>query len=290
MELLEREPHLEQLDGASAPGRRRAGDAWCSLAARPEWARPRWSRSSAARSPKRRRCCGPRATRSPRRVRSVPCATSRPRSVFLIDQTPSTATLVTGSFGEVLAAFAARPEPTVIVAEDAHWSDGASLELLRFLGRRIGGLPVLFVVTYRDDEIGADHPLRLVLGDLATAPAVHRISVRPLSAVAVQRLAEGSGRDAATLHRLTGGNPFFLTEALAAEGETVPATVGDAILARAARLSPEARAVLDIAAVIGSTIDPDLLLSRRRSGPRRSRRVHQPWLAAGNRRWACLLP
>ena len=52
-----------------------------------------------------------------------------------------------------------------------------------------------------------------------------------------------------------------MTEALAAEGETVPATVGDAVLARAARLSPEARAVLDVAAVIGSTIDANLLLT-----------------------------
>jgi DNA-binding CsgD family transcriptional regulator len=164
-------------------------------------------------------------------------------------------------FREVLAAFAARPGPTVIVAEDAHWSDGASLELLRFLSRRIGGLRVLFVVTYRDDEIGADHPLRLVLGDLATAPAVHRISVRPLSEEAVQRLAAGSGRDAATLYRLTAGNPFFVTETLATEGETVPATVGDAVLARAARLSPEARAVLDVAAVIGSATDANLLLT-----------------------------
>src|SRR5215213_436621 len=164
-------------------------------------------------------------------------------------------------FREVLAALAARPGPTVIVGEDAHWADGATLELLRFLGRRIGDLPVLFVVTYRDDEIGANHPLRLVLGDLATAPAVQRIRVRPLSEEAVQALAAGSGRDATALHRLTGGNPFFVTEALAAEAESVPATVGDAVLARAARLSPEARAVLDVAAVIGSTIDPDLLLT-----------------------------
>ncbi len=164
-------------------------------------------------------------------------------------------------FREVLAALAARPGPTVIVAEDAHWADGATIELLRFLGRRIGNLPVLVVATYRDDEIGADHPLRLVLGDLATAPAVHRINVLSLSEAAVQRLAAGSGRDAATLYRLTGGNPFFVSEVLATEDETVPATVGDAVLARAARLSPEARAVLDVAAVIGSTIDADLLLT-----------------------------
>jgi DNA-binding CsgD family transcriptional regulator len=180
---------------------------------------------------------------------------------LIIDEHPLDRDARDRLFREVLAAFAARPGRTVVVAEDAHWADGASIELLRFLGRRIGDLPVLFIVTYRDDEIGADHPLRLVLGDLATAPAVHRIGVRPLSEPAVQRLAAGSGRDAATLHRLTRGNPFFLTEALAAEGETVPATVEDAVLARVARLSPEARAVLDVAAVIGSSIYANLLLS-----------------------------
>lgn len=163
-------------------------------------------------------------------------------------------------FREVLAAFAARAEPTVIIGEDAHWADGATLELLRFLGRRIGDLSTLFVVTYRDDEIGPDHPLRLVLGDLATAPTLHRIPLLPLTEEGVRRLAGGAG-DAAALHQLTGGNPFFLTEILATAGETVPTSVGDAILARAARLSPEARAVLDVAAVIGSSFSPDLLLS-----------------------------
>jgi DNA-binding CsgD family transcriptional regulator len=180
---------------------------------------------------------------------------------LVIDEHPLDGDARDRLFREVLATFAARPGPTVVVAEDAHWADGVSIELIRFLGRRIGDLSVLVIVTYRDDEIGADHPLRLVLGDLATAPAVHRIGVRPLSEAAVQQLAAGTGRDAATLHRLTGGNPFFLTEVLAAEGESVPATVGDAVLARAARLSPEARAVLDVAAVVGSTIDATLLLN-----------------------------
>ncbi|MFN8590478.1 MAG: AAA family ATPase [Thermomicrobiales bacterium] len=164
-------------------------------------------------------------------------------------------------FRAVLAAYAARPDPTLFIGEDAHWADGASLDLLRFLARRIGDLSTLFVVTYRDDEIGGSHPLRLLLGDLATAPTVHRLSVPPLSEEAVARLAAASGRNAADLHRLTGGNPFFLTEVLARSDASVPASVGDAILARAARLTPEARAVLDIAAVIGTTIDLDLLLT-----------------------------
>jgi DNA-binding CsgD family transcriptional regulator len=162
-------------------------------------------------------------------------------------------------FRAALTALANRPEPTVIIGEDAHWADGATLDFLRFLARRIGDIRVLIIVTYRDDELGATHPLRRLLGDLATAPTVHRLHVPPLSAAAVQVLAEGSGRDPAALHRLTGGNPFFLTEVLASEGETVPDSVEDAVLARASRLSPEARAFLDVSATIASAIYPELL-------------------------------
>jgi DNA-binding CsgD family transcriptional regulator len=162
-------------------------------------------------------------------------------------------------FRAILAAVSARPGPIVLISEDAHWADGITLEILRFLGRRVGDLRYLHIVSYRDDEIGANHPLRMVLGDLATAPAVHRMRLRPLSEESVRTLADGSARDPVTLYRLTGGNPFFVTEVLAAEGTSVPATVEDAVLARAARLSPEARAVLDVAAVIGTTIELDLL-------------------------------
>ena len=260
MELLEREPHLEQLEehlrqAAAGHGRLvlvggEAGVGKSTLA-------DEFCRRVTAGAVVLRTSCDALSTPGPLgAVRDL-----APALGLLIDDRPLDGDARDRLFREVLAAFAARPGPMVIVAEDAHWSDGASLELLRFLGRRIGELPVLFVVTYRDDEIGADHPLRLVLGDLATASTVHRIGVRPLSEAAVQLMAAGSGRDAAILHRLTGGNPFFLTEALAAGGETVPATVGDAVLARAARLSPEARAVLDVAAVIGSTIDANLFLT-----------------------------
>ena len=164
-------------------------------------------------------------------------------------------------FRAILEALATRPELTVAVGEDAHWAGGVSLEFLRFLARRIGDLRVLFVVTYQDDEIGLDHPLRRLLGDLVTAQTVHRLRLPLLSEAAVAELAADSGRDSGALHHLTGGNPFFLTEVLAAEGESTPATVVDAILARAGRLSPEARAVIDVAAVIGSAIDLELLLA-----------------------------
>ena len=115
------------------------------------------------------------------------------------------------------------------------------------------------LVTYRDDEVGPAHPLRIVTGDLATVAAVHRRVLNPLSAAAVQTLAAGSGMDPGALYRRTGGNPFFVTEVLAGGEDGLPATVQDAVLARVARLSPAAWSILEVAAVIGARIEPGLL-------------------------------
>jgi DNA-binding CsgD family transcriptional regulator len=151
-------------------------------------------------------------------------------------------------FSEFLDLLAARPSVTVI--EDIHWADEATLDLLVFLGRRVADLPCMVLVTLRSDEAGGDHAVRRVLGDLATARSVRRLSVPPLSQAAVAELAEPAGRDAAWLYGVTGGNPFFVTEALGAPGQGVPATVRDAVRARAARLGGGARAVLDLVSVL----------------------------------------
>ncbi len=147
----------------------------------------------------------------------------------------------------------------VAVLEDLHWADAATLDLVKYLGRRIRQVPALLVLTYRDDELGPRHPLRIVLGDLATSPAVRRIPLAPLSVAAVRALAEGQRLDATALHRQTGGNPFFVTEALASREAGIPVTVRDAVLARAARLSPPGRAALEAAALIGAQMEPWLL-------------------------------
>lgn len=149
-------------------------------------------------------------------------------------------------------------KPTLLVFEDVHWADEATLDLLRFLGRRIGNTRALLMATYRDDEVGSKHPLRILLGDLATS-SVRRMALPPLSEKAVGLLAEGSGLDAVKLHKQTDGNPFYITEILAAGGEAIPATVRDAVLARVARLSASSRAVLEAAAIIGSRIESWLL-------------------------------
>ncbi len=152
-----------------------------------------------------------------------------------------------------------RSGPVLMVGEDAHWADGASLDLARHIGRRIDRLPLLLIVTYRDDEVGPYHPLQRILGDLATAPGYRRLSLAPLSEAAVRSLAAGSDFDPSVLYQQTGGNPFYVTEVLAAGNDVVPATVSDAVLARASRLSPNARLVLGTASAFGATLDPDVL-------------------------------
>jgi DNA-binding CsgD family transcriptional regulator len=157
------------------------------------------------------------------------------------------------------AELAAAASPSLIVLEDAQWADAATLDLIRFLGRRLDALPALLIVTYRDDEVGPRHPLRIVLGDLAPSPSVHRMTLPPLSPDAVGRLAQGSGLDPAELYRRTSGNPFFVTEVLASGAAGIPPTVRDTVLARAARLPPAGLSVLETAAVIGARIEPWLL-------------------------------
>jgi len=160
---------------------------------------------------------------------------------------------VFGAFLDLLAA-----QPSLVLIEDLHWADEATLDLLRYVGRRIARTRSLLVASFRSDEIGPAHSLRLVLGDLATS-GIQRFTPQPLSLDAVRELVGDRDFDAHELHRTTGGNPFFVTEVLAAGGLDVPATVRDAVLTRAARLRTSARAILDAAAVAGPRIEPWLL-------------------------------
>jgi DNA-binding CsgD family transcriptional regulator len=148
--------------------------------------------------------------------------------------------------------------PTILVLEDVHTADEATLDVLRLLGRRVETAPVLVVATYRDDELDRAHPLRIVLGELRAGDSVARVKVEPLSPTAVAELAARHDIDAAELYRKTGGNPFFVTEVLAGEG-SIPESVRDAVLARATRLSEPARALLEAVAVVPPRADLWLL-------------------------------
>ena len=141
-----------------------------------------------------------------------------------------------------------RRAPTVLVLEDLHWADEATIDVLALVGARIATAPALALASYRDDELDRTHRLRVVLGEVVRTPG--RITVDPLSKAAVAELAAPHHVDAEELYVRTGGNPFFVTEVLATDGQTVPATVRDAVLARAARLTDAARALLDAISVI----------------------------------------
>jgi len=142
-----------------------------------------------------------------------------------------------------------RGRESLVVFEDVHWADEATLDLLKFLGRRIARTRSLLAASYRDDEVGARHPLRFVIGDFPRTSTA-RLQLSPLSRPAVEQLAREAGRPPQDLYGITGGNPLFVTEALAGAAERVPVTVRDAVLARAARLSTAARDIAELVSVI----------------------------------------
>ena len=146
----------------------------------------------------------------------------------------------------------------LVVFEDIHWADEATLDLLKYLGRRIHRTQAMLAATYRDDELGQRHPLRFVIGDLPRT-STHRMSLTPLSEAAVAQLARQAGRPSKGLHSITGGNPLFVTEVLAAAADTVPVTVRDAVLARAVRLSTAARDIAELVCVVPGKTEPWLL-------------------------------
>jgi DNA-binding CsgD family transcriptional regulator len=147
----------------------------------------------------------------------------------------------------------------VLVVEDTQWADESTLDLLRFLARRVTRLPVLVLVTFRDDALAPSDPLRQALGELAGQRCTRRIDLPSLTPSGVRQLAEGTTYSAEALYRLTGGNPFFVTEVLGEGGHEIPASARDAVLARAARLSEVARVTLDLAALDSWQVDPELV-------------------------------
>jgi DNA-binding CsgD family transcriptional regulator/tetratricopeptide (TPR) repeat protein len=194
-----------------------------------------------------------------------PLRTPRPLGPLL-----DVAEVVGGDFEELVAGVA-RPHDvalallrqlrsgrlTVLVIEDVHWADEATLDVLTLLARRIESVPALVLVSHRDDERDSSPQLRTVLAEVGRSRG--RLTVLPLSQAGVAQLAGPYGLDGEELYRRTGGNPFFVGEILAAPGQRVPVSVRDAVLARASRLSEPARGVLEAIAIIPGQVDYWLL-------------------------------
>jgi DNA-binding SARP family transcriptional activator/tetratricopeptide (TPR) repeat protein len=170
----------------------------------------------------------------------------------------------------------ASARPTLVVVEDVHWADDVTLDAIRYLSRRIAGIAAILLLTFRPEDVDPAHPLRGILGGLSGG-SVHRIEPAPLSVAAIQRLGGGTADEATEIHRVTRGNPLFVTEVIDAGGESVPATVRDAVLARVARLPPAVRRFTERLAVVPSRTerwlaeaiagdDPAALVHAERSG------------------------
>ncbi|MGS0687291.1 ATP-binding protein [Nakamurella sp. GG22] len=176
-------------------------------------------------------------------------------------------------FGTLLRCLALRP--TLLVVEDVHWADDVTLDAIRFLSRRMSGVRSILMLTYRAEDVDVTHPLRRILGGL-TGPALRRIELLPLSVLAVARLAGVPAAEAQEIHRVTRGNPFFVTEILQAPAGEMPATVRDAVLARVGRLPEVCRRFVQRLSVVPSRAerwlaeaiadgDPDVVSGAERS-------------------------
>lgn len=163
-------------------------------------------------------------------------------------------------FARALTLFSFTDRPTVLVIEDLHWADEATLDFVKFAARRINDKRLLMVVTARDEDNHGRPQLRRALGGIAPAD-VSRIALQPLSLQAVAALATGTDADAAEVYRVSGGNAFYVTELLRRGASKDLVNVQDAVLARADRLAKNARSMLDIVSIFPRRAERDWALA-----------------------------
>src|SRR5258706_11729701 len=140
-------------------------------------------------------------------------------------------------------------QASLIVFEDIHWADEATLDFIKFLARRITQLRCLFILTYRDNEIHSRHPLRNVLGQL-NPDSFTRLQLLPLSKQAVEKMAEEKGYKGEDVYSISGGNPFYVNEILASYSIGVPDNIKDSILSSYNRLDEKTKQVWQILSVL----------------------------------------
>jgi len=196
-----------------------------------------------------------------------PMATPRPMGPVLEIQTQLKPTLAHNETvsqrsptDETYAYFQRITEPTVVFLEDLHWADQGTLDWFKFFGRRISGLPLLLIVSFRDDEVTAVHPLSSAIGQVPTAN-YHRIQMPPLSIEGIKELGLPEGINPEELYKVTNGNPFFVTEILNARDKSgdVPQSVKDAVNSRINRLPRKLQGFLELASCHPTSIRTEIL-------------------------------
>jgi DNA-binding CsgD family transcriptional regulator/tetratricopeptide (TPR) repeat protein len=165
---------------------------------------------------------------------------------------------VVGLFGELAAS-----GPLVLVLEDLHWADESSRELLAFLAVRLREVPVLLAATLREEDL--DAAPRRWLAELEGRPGVSRLRLAGLPDADMAELVTGVLPAGASVDQIAavvsaaGGNPLYARELASAGPEGPPASISEALLARAAGLTPPARAVADQVSVADGGMSHELL-------------------------------
>ena len=163
-----------------------------------------------------------------------------------------------GAFSEGFDLFNDKTKANILLIEDIHWADDATLDFIRYLGRRIYASNILLVITSRNDDAVARVRLRHAFADIPPGSIV-RMDVLPLSEDGVINVAKAHGLDGEALFRATSGNAFFVAELLRAKGSGLPVSIRDAILTRAERLLPAGRTVLEMVSVFPAGINPSIV-------------------------------
>jgi predicted ATPase len=175
---------------------------------------------------------------------------------------------------------ASKLQPLVVILDDLHWADKPSLLLLQFLARELKDASILVIGTYRDMELGRQHPLSQTLGELSRQGLSARIVLRGLTEQDVARFIEMTTgikpqeKLVRTVYQQTEGNPFFLSEIVrllvvegqlerpqvtTASGVRIPEGVREVIGRRLDQLSDECNRILTTASVIGREFSLDAL-------------------------------
>ncbi|HEV2254986.1 MAG TPA: AAA family ATPase [Streptosporangiaceae bacterium] len=163
---------------------------------------------------------------------------------------------------ELLASLAAR-SPLVLVLEDLHWADESSRELLTFLAVRLREEPVMIAATLREEDL-AD-PVRRWLAELEHRPRVTRLRLGRMTDTEIAGLVAGAMPAGARADQVSAlvaaadGNPLFAKELADADPGGPPASIADAVLAKASALTAQARAVVEQVSVADGGMSPDLL-------------------------------
>ncbi len=149
-------------------------------------------------------------------------------------------------------------QKVILVFEDIHWADEATLDFIKFFARRIISTNCLFIITFRSNEIGSSFLHSNIFGELISGSLTH-LKLTPLSKDAVEKMAQDKGYNGEDVYSISGGNPFYVNEILASYSSGIPENIKDSILSVFNRHPADTRYLWEILSVLPTGLETGLL-------------------------------